>query len=379
LTTVDSLERRDSFGGIAIAGTIASLATCYLKVIFLALTWLGISTLPEINPHLQAAVMTLFALAAVVGLYLDRLRHQHNLPLIVGVVGVLMIVGTLYIYYRPEIEFTGYLVLVVAVFVNLNVQLKSLHETVAAMNLELAKRARDAESATGAKSRFLASMSHELRTPLNAIIGISEMLHEDALAEGSDELAASHERIMRAGRHLLDLIDDILDLSKIEAGRIELNIGLVDIGQLMREVEATVRPLADKKKNQLEIDFAAAVGAVRGDPLRIRQAILNLAGNACKFTEEGRVSIDVAHDRLEDVDWVRFIVSDTGIGIAPEKIDGIFEEFSQVQGTSGKFGGTGLGLTISRRLCQLMGGDIAAESTPGSGSTFTIRLPASPP
>jgi signal transduction histidine kinase len=373
----DTADKRPAaFGRLAATGTIASLATCYLKVILAALTWLGVTASPTINPHVQAAIMTLFAVVAVVGLYLDRKSHKRGAPLAIGAIGVLMIVGTLYIDYMPEIEFTGYLILVVAVFLNQNVQLKSLNETVAAMNTELERRARDAEQATGAKSRFLANMSHELRTPLNAIIGISEMLHEDAVADGSVELAASHERIVRAGKHLLELIDDILDLSKIEAGRIELDIASVDIPQLMAEIEITVRPLAEKRRNKLEMNFDPAVGSVRGDPLRIRQAILNLASNACKFTEQGRVSIKAVRNHSEGGDWIHFIVEDSGIGIAPEKLNSIFEEFSQVRGVSGKFGGTGLGLTISRRLCNLMGGDITAESTPSSGSTFSVHLPA---
>ena len=375
--TIDSgVLNRVPFGSIATFGTIASLATCYLKIILLVVVWLGATSPPTINPHVQAAIMTLFALAAVAGLYLDRMRHHRNLPLMVGAVGVIMIVGTLYIHYQPEIEFTGYLILVVAVFLNQNVQLKMLHETVAAMNVALAQRARDAEEATGAKSRLLANMSHELRTPLNAIIGISEMLHEDAVADGSAEIASSHERIVRAGKHLLGLIDDILDLSKIEAGRIELDSVSVDVAQLMADVEVTARPLADKGGNKLEIQCDASVGAVRGDPLRIRQAILNLASNACKFTENGRVSIEVVKDHAEEGDCIRFLVKDTGIGVAPEKLDVIFDEFSQVRDATGKYGGTGLGLTISRRLCNLMGGDITAESTLNAGSTFTIRLPA---
>ena len=372
--TVDRIP----FGRLAFVGMIGSLATCYLKIFFLVFIWLGMTAPPEINPHVQAAIMTLLAVVALAGLFLDRRRHDSNLPLVVGIAGVLIIVGTLYIYYKPSIEFTGYLVLIVAVFLNQNMQLRSLNQTVAAMNSELEERAREAERASIAKSQFLANMSHELRTPLNAIIGLSEMLHEDAVADGDAEQIKAHERIVRAGKHLLDLINDILDLSKIEAGRIELDIQSIDASRLVNDVEMTVRPLAEQNGNALEITCGADVGSVQGDPLRVRQALLNLASNACKFTEGGRVSIATVRDQSADGDWVRFTVEDTGIGIAPEELSRVFEEFSQVRHKEGSFGGTGLGLTISQRLCRLMGGEISAESTPGAGSTFTIRLPGSP-
>ena len=367
---------RVPFGRLAFAGMVGSLATCYLKIIFLVFVWLGFAAPPEINPHVQAAIMTLLALVALVGLYWDRRRHDSNLPLAVGIVGVVIIVGTLYIYYKPAIEFTGYLFLIVAVFLNQSTQLKRLNRTVAAMNAELEERAREAERASIAKSQFLANMSHELRTPLNAIIGLSEMLHEDAVADGDAEQINAHERIGRAGKHLLDLINDILDLSKIEAGRIELDIQSIDASRLVDDIEMTVRPLADRNGNALAVSADAEVGAVRGDPLRVRQALLNLASNACKFTEGGRVSIATVRDRSANGDWVRFTVEDTGIGIAPDELGGVFEEFAQVRQSEGSVGGTGLGLTISRRLCRLMGGDITAESAPGAGSTFTIHLPA---
>jgi signal transduction histidine kinase len=360
----------------AIAGTVVSLFTCYLKLFFLALVWLGISALPDINPHLQAAVMVLFAVAAIAGLMLDRKRHNSNLPLAVGLLGALIIAGTLYGYYRPELEFTGYLVLVVAVFLNQNVQLKNLNRTVAAMNSALEERARDAERATEAKSHFLANMSHELRTPLNAIIGISEMLHEDATALGATEQVKAHERAVRAGKHLLELVNDILDLSKIEAGRIDLDLQAVDVGDLLRDVEMTARPLAEQKGIELEFSHDPDIGSLHGDPLRVKQAILNLTSNACKFTDQGRVRVQAVRESVGGKDWVHFAVSDTGIGIASEDLARIFEEFSQVHSGQGKFGGTGLGLTISRQLCQLMGGDISAESRVGTGSTFTARLPA---
>ena len=364
------------FGRLANIGTIGSLATCYAKIVSIALIGIGFTALPDINPHVQAAIMTIFALAAAVGLFWDRARHQRVGALIVGVAGVALIVGTLYGYYMPELEFTGYLLLVVAVFLNQNFQLKNLHQIVVSMNTELAERAEEAEQATEAKSRFLASMSHELRTPLNSIIGISEMLHEEAADEGSRELVEAHERIVRAAKHLLSLVDDILDLSRIEAGRVELEMQRIDIAELMRDVEVTVRPLAEKRGDELEMVCDAGIGTMQADPLRLRQVIINLAGNACKFTENGRVTIEALREAPAERSGVRFVVRDSGIGIPPEDLQRIFEEFSQVQGTRGAFGGTGLGLTISRRLCNLMGGDITAESTPGRGSTFTVRLPA---
>ena len=378
MSRASEIADRIPFGRLAFIGTVGSLATCYLKILLLVFVWLGAATVPQINPHVQAAIMTLLALVALVGLYLDRRRHGSNLPMVVGSAGVLIIVGTLYVYYKPEIEFTGYLVLIVAVFLNQNVQLKRLNRTVAAMNAELEKRAGEAERATVAKSRFLTNMSHELRTPLNAIIGLSEMLHEDAVADGDSERIQANERIVGAGRHLLALINDILDLSKIEAGRIELNIEPLDTARIMNDIEMTVRPLAERNDNGLEVSCDAGVGSVRGDSLRLRQALLNLAANACKFTDGGCVRIEAVRDRSPDGEWVRFVVKDTGIGIDADKLDSVFEEFSQARRADTDLGGTGLGLTISRRLCRLMGGDITAESTPGEGSTFTIRLPGAP-
>ena len=371
---VNKWNDRIPFGRLAVIGTIGSVATCYSRILFLELVWLGESAPPEINPHVQAAVMTAFALLALVGLFLDRRRHESSIPLVVGLTGVLIIVGTLYVRYRADVEFTGYLVLIVAVFLNQNVQLKRLNRAVEALNIELTERAREAQQATGAKSRFLANMSHELRTPLNAIIGISEMLHEDAVEEGSADVD-SHARIVAAGRHLLALVDDILDLSKVEAGRLELESEAVGVAALMNEIEMTVRPLAERNRNVLEITLDGTVDAVRGDPLRIRQVVLNLASNACKFTESGRVSISVDGFRDAAGEWVRFVVSDTGIGIDADRIGSIFDEFSQAQSPGSKYGGTGLGLAISQRLCNVMGGEIVAESTSGSGSTFTVRLP----
>jgi signal transduction histidine kinase/CheY-like chemotaxis protein len=243
---------------------------------------------------------------------------------------------------------------------------------------EIEDKGRELEIASRHKSAFLANMSHELRTPLNAIIGVTEMLLEDAQAAAQPDQIEAHERILRAGRHLLTLINDILDLSKIEAGKVELSLESVALAPLIEDVVATIRPLAAKNANLVEVECPAEVGVIRADPTRLRQSLLNLASNASKFTERGRVRIAVT--RRPDGggrDWVSMAVSDTGIGMTAEQMGRLFEEFTQADAsTTRKYGGTGLGLAISRRLCRMMGGDITVASVPGQGSTFTIRLPA---
>jgi signal transduction histidine kinase len=247
--------------------------------------------------------------------------------------------------------------------------LTRLKETEAA--LRAAKE--QAELASRAKSDFLASMSHELRTPLNAIIGIAEMLKEDAADEGRGELDEPLSRVLRAGRLLLQLINEVLDLAKIEAGRLELHLEDVDLDDLIEDIIGTAEPLAEKNRNRLVLDRPQRVGRFITDPMRFRQIILNLLSNACKFTDQGMVTLE-AH--REPHGGLRLAVRDTGIGIPPDQMGRLFQEFSQA-GTPGKrrYGGTGLGLAISRRLARLMGGDIAADSEPGRGSTFTVRLP----
>ena len=239
---------------------------------------------------------------------------------------------------------------------------------------DIQDKSRQLAEASQHKSQFLANMSHELRTPLNAIIGVSEMLREDAEAAKQD--LEPLDRVLGAGRHLLALINDILDLSKIEAGRMELNLDTFALPPLIDEVVKTIEPLAAKNGNQVAVHYDTALGMIHADQMRLRQALLNLMSNANKFTEKGTVTIAARQKQENGRDWVTLSVADTGIGMTPEQMDRLFQEFSQASSkTASKYGGTGLGLVISRRFCQMMGGDITVESEPGRGSTFTIRLP----
>jgi signal transduction histidine kinase/CheY-like chemotaxis protein/HAMP domain-containing protein len=242
---------------------------------------------------------------------------------------------------------------------------------------DLAEKGKQLEIASQLKSQFLANMSHELRTPLNAIIGISEMLHEDACDLKREGELEPLERVLRAARHLLALINDILDLSKIEAGKMEIHLDTFAIAPLVADVVDTVSTLAAKSGNRVVVDCAADIGMMRGDQTRIRQALLNLASNATKFTERGTVTIGAKRVTENSREWVTMAVTDTGIGLTREQMGRLFQEFVQADAsTTRKYGGTGLGLAISRRFCQMMGGDISVDSEPGRGSIFTIRLPA---
>ncbi len=244
---------------------------------------------------------------------------------------------------------------------------------------ELLRARRDAENANTAKSRFLANMSHELRTPLNAILGYSEMLQEEAEDIGQSDFVPDLQKIHAAGRHLLTLINDVLDLSKIEAGKMELVPEHFDVRALVDEVATTIRPLVENNANRLDVNCADDVAGMHSDLTRIRQILLNLLSNAGKFTENGTITVDVHRECGPESghDVIVFSVSDSGIGMTQEQLARLFEPFSQAEAaTSQRYGGTGLGLAISRRFCQMMGGDISVESEYGGGSTFTARLPA---
>jgi signal transduction histidine kinase/CheY-like chemotaxis protein len=227
------------------------------------------------------------------------------------------------------------------------------------------------------KSQFLANMSHELRTPLNAIIGLTEMLHEDARDLKRTEEIEPLDRVLRAAHHLLELINDILDLSKIEAGRMDLHVDTFAVAPLVEDVIATIGSGAAKNGNEIIVHCPPDVGEMHADQMRIHQALLNLVSNANKFTERGRVTLNVVRAKNKGTDEITMAVSDTGIGMSSEQMSRLFQEFVQADpSTTRKYGGTGLGLAISRRFCQMMGGDISVESQLGKGSTFTIRLPA---
>ncbi|MCK5433103.1 MAG: PAS domain-containing protein, partial [Gammaproteobacteria bacterium] len=233
-----------------------------------------------------------------------------------------------------------------------------------------------AEQANHAKSAFLANMSHELRTPMNAILGYSEMLIEEAEDLEQEDFIPDLKKINQAGKHLLALINDVLDLSKIESGKMDAFAEEIDLHILIDEVSATVHPLLERNKNSLVIERGKELGMAYQDMIKLSQILLNLLSNAAKFTHEGTITLHVNNTEEVGVNWLTFAVSDTGIGIAEDKIEHVFEEFAQADdSTTRDYGGTGLGLAISKRFCKLLGGDLTVQSGIGEGSTFTIRVP----
>ena len=262
-------------------------------------------------------------------------------------------------------------------YLALEAERRLLERKVEERTVELSRAKEASEAANRAKSLFLANMSHELRTPLNAIIGYSEMLVEEAHEFGNKSLVADLEKIRASGRHLLSLITDVLDLSKIEAGKMELFCETIDVAQLVSDTSATVAPLVEKNRNRLEVECGAELRTMHTDLVKLRQILLNLLSNACKFTRDGMIRLEALRERNGQSDVIQFRVTDSGIGMSRSEIGRIFEAFTQADAaTAHKYGGTGLGLTITAHHCRMLDGDIAVESEPGKGSRFTVRLPA---
>jgi signal transduction histidine kinase len=240
---------------------------------------------------------------------------------------------------------------------------------------EIQDKNRQLEMASQNKSQFLSSMSHELRTPLNAIIGLTEMMVSNAARFGTEKALEPLRRVNAAGTHLLSLINEVLDLSKIEAGKLDLNPESIDLTRLIDEVIGTAGQLAEKNKNRLIVEAQENVGVLKADPMRLKQILLNLLSNACKFTKEGEVALRV-RKVADSRNWVELAVADTGIGLTAEQQAKLFQDFTQADSlTARRYGGTGLGLALSRKLARMMGGDVTVASELGKGSVFTVRLP----
>jgi signal transduction histidine kinase/DNA-binding response OmpR family regulator len=259
---------------------------------------------------------------------------------------------------------------------------RKLMESLLAHNVKIADEARQrAEEANRTKSEFLANMSHELRTPLNAIIGYSEILEEDAADQGQDCLINDIKKIRNAGKHLLSLINDVLDLAKIESGKVDLYLESFDVNKMVKDVVETLQPTCEKNNNRMVIDCPENIGLMRSDFTKVRQSLFNLLSNAIKFTHNGEVKLRVERQRVKNKTgevqkFLHFIVQDTGIGMKPEQCKKLFQAFSQADSsTTRKYGGTGLGLVITQNFINMMGGEVAVESEYGVGSIFTLKLP----
>jgi signal transduction histidine kinase/CheY-like chemotaxis protein len=301
------------------------------------------------------------------------LRAGYRAVLIVPLLGPEGLIGMLVVRRKAPGEFPQHTVDLLQTFAAQSV----LAIQNANLFTEVEEKSRQLEMASQHKSQFVASMSHELRTPLNAIIGLTEMMVSNAPRFGTEKAAEPLRRVHRAGTHLLGLINQVLDLSKIEAGKLELSPETVSLAPLLEDVVGTARQLAEQNKNRLVVESPENLGSLTVDPMRLRQILLNLLSNACKFTKQGEVKLRVKKV-VDGRNWIEIAVADTGIGMTPEQQAKLFEEFTQADSsTARQYGGTGLGLAITRRLARMMGGDVTVASEPGKGSVFTVRLPGS--
>jgi signal transduction histidine kinase/putative methionine-R-sulfoxide reductase with GAF domain len=300
------------------------------------------------------------------------LRLGFHARLVVPLLAPDQIVGALVVRRKAPGEFPGSTIELLQTFAAQSV----LAIQNARLFSEIGEKSRQLEVASEHKSQFLASMSHELRTPLNAIIGLTEMMVTNAARFGTEKALEPLRRVNAAGTHLLSLINEVLDLSKIEAGKLELNPEPVDLTRLIDEVIGTAGQLAEKNQNRLVVQAEENLGALTADSMRLKQILLNLLSNACKFTKEGEVALRV-RQVADGRDWVELAVADTGVGLTAEQQAKLFQEFTQADSlTARRYGGTGLGLALSRKLARMMGGDVTVTSEPGKGSVFTVRLPA---
>jgi signal transduction histidine kinase/CheY-like chemotaxis protein len=310
----------------------------------------------------------------------DLLEREGFRALLTVPMGNGGLVRGLVLYRRQPGAFDGRVINLVTTLANQSkvaIDNARLFKEIQSQRLELEEKGRLLEVANRHKSEFLATMSHELRTPLNAIIGYSEMLQEEMADLGEERFGADLQKINVAGHHLLELINAVLDLSKIEAGKMELFLETFDVAALVQDLAAVIQPLAEKNGNRLDVTCPPAVGTMHADRTKLRQALLNLLSNACKFTERGTIALRVSREVGPPGDRLTFVVQDSGIGMTREQIARLFQAFTQADAsTARRYGGTGLGLVVSRRICRLMGGDVTVTSEPGAGSTFTVRLPA---
>jgi signal transduction histidine kinase len=360
-------ELRNLLVDSAMAGAFAALCGFSLWPSVVLLTGSNSSSLSVGGGRFALRALAVCLLSAVVAGVFSGFRFTPDSTLITSIICAVSFFGYTVIFsLRTHVEAKR--------FIGTQRELRATNERMEEQRLKIEGALELAEAANRAKSAFLANMSHELRTPLNAIIGYAEMLEEDI----DDATQRSDlQRIRSSGKHLLRMIDDVLDLSKIEAGKVELHVDVFDVGQLIDQVAATVRPLLDRNGNRLEVRQHEPLGVMTSDESRLRQVLLNLLSNAAKFTHQGEVK--VTSRRLSDAsgDSLSFEIRDSGIGMTPEQLDRLFVPFVQADSaTTRKYGGTGLGLAISRRLCEMMGGDIAVRSDLGQGTCFTVTVPA---
>jgi signal transduction histidine kinase len=303
------------------------------------------------------------------------MRLGYRARLVVPLLAPAQVVGALVVRRKQPGEFAKNTIALLKTFAAQSV----LAIQNARLFAEIEDKSRQLEQASQHKSQFLSSMSHELRTPLNAIIGLTEMMATNAGRFGTEKAQEPLKRVKNAGTHLLGLINQVLDLSKIEAGKLELSPQTVQLAPLIDEVVGTARQLAEQNQNRLVVEAPDDLGSLTVDPMRLRQILLNLLSNACKFTKQGDVTLR-ARRVADGRNFLELAVADTGIGMTAEQLGKLFQEFSQAEAsTAKKYGGTGLGLAITRKLARMMGGDVTVESEPGKGSVFTVRLPSDPP